>query len=132
MRHLATMDVERENKQMSVKFFEIFNKVLAEYKGEPGYKFNLSMICCDEAGSNWQAIREVYGEDFYKKKVAGCQWHFKRCAEHQLNKIDPNKSKTFMDAVHELCQASTITEYKRISDLLEGICKRSKIMGWWN
>ena len=34
------------------------------------------MICCDEAGANWQAIREVYGEEFYKNKVAGCQWHF--------------------------------------------------------
>ena len=112
MRHLATMDVEKENKDMVVLFFQLFNKVLAEYKGEPGYKFNLMMICCDEAGANWQAIREVYSEEFYKNKVAGCQWHFIQCAEHQLHNIDPNEHKTFMDAVHALCKVATVTEYK--------------------
>ena len=104
MRHLATMDVKKENKDMVVLFFSSSNKALAECKGEPGYKFNPMMICCDEAGANWQAIREVYGEEFYKNKVAGCQWHFIRCAEHQLHNIDPNERKTFMNAVHALCK----------------------------
>ena len=112
MRRLATMDVEKENKDMVVLFFQLFNKALAEYKGEPGYKFNPMMICCDEAGANWQAIREVYGKEFYKNKVAGCQWHFIQCAECQLHNIDPNKHKTFMDAVCALCKAATVTEYK--------------------
>ena len=117
---------------MVAQFYNLFNEALANYKGEKGYKFNLSMICCNEAGANLQAICEVYGEDFYNNKVATCYWHFFRCVECQLNRIDVNERKMFMDAVHALCKASTVMEYKRLSALLEGICKRSKIMSWWN
>ena len=37
-----------------------------------------------------------------------------------------------MDAVRALCKAATVTEYKRLANVIEGICRRSKIMSWWN
>ena len=40
MRHLATMEVEKENTKMVTLFFNLFNKALAEHVGDKNYKFN--------------------------------------------------------------------------------------------
>ena len=37
---LATMEVKGETSQNVALFWRLFNEVLAEVKGEPGYKFN--------------------------------------------------------------------------------------------
>ena len=38
--HLATMEAERENTECFTLFLTLWNNLLAEVSGTPGYKFN--------------------------------------------------------------------------------------------
>ena len=65
--HPTVMEAEKENMEMLVLFLELFNEVLAKFKGHPGYKFNPMGIMCDENGTNLKAIAAVLGRDFLGK-----------------------------------------------------------------
>ena len=54
MQRLAMMECKKESMEMIEIFFQLFNKALANFVGDPNYKFNPSMICMDEAGANLQ------------------------------------------------------------------------------
>ena len=114
MRRLATMEVERETQEMVALFFKLFNEALAKYVGDPNYKFNPSIVMCDEAGANIQGLKEVFGPDFVNR-IATCQWHFYQCAWRQLRHIDEGDRKTFIEMVYKICQAMTVHEYKLAS-----------------
>ena len=116
---------------MIALFFETFNEALVEVVGEKGYKFNLSMICMDEAGVNLQGLRKVYGDEFMER-VVSCQFHFKQCARRQLKNIDENDQATFMHLVTKICLAQTVVEYKKYADALEHICVKNKCVRWYN
>ena len=64
MQHLATMECKKESTEMIEIFFRLFNEALANFVGDPNYKFNPSMICMDEAGANLQGLRRVFGDAF--------------------------------------------------------------------
>ena len=74
---LASMEIQTENMCDITQFFRFFNEIVAKEKKVPGYKFNPKCFICDEGGYNYNAITEVYGEDFCYACVKGCQWHFK-------------------------------------------------------
>ena len=60
-------------------FFTLFNEVLEQVSGMKGCKFNPRCFMCDEWGdANYRAVREVYGEEFCRDSVRGCQIHFKQ------------------------------------------------------
>ncbi|MDA8032385.1 MAG: hypothetical protein MPK62_14925, partial [Alphaproteobacteria bacterium] len=58
---LATMEVKGETSENVALFWRLFNEVLAEVKGEPGYQFNPCGWITDEAGANFNGIGMVYG-----------------------------------------------------------------------
>ena len=89
MQCLATMECKKESMEMIEIFFRLFNEALANFVGNPNYKFNPSMICTDEAGANLQGLRRVFG-DAFMVRVVSCQWHFKECAKRQLKNINVN------------------------------------------
>ena len=64
MQRLATMECKKESMEMIEIFFRLFNEALANFVGDPNYKFNPSMICMDEAGANLQGLRRVFGDAF--------------------------------------------------------------------
>ena len=74
---LVSMEIRSEHHEDIVLFLTLFNKILEEVTGIPGYKFNPWYFVCDESGVNYKAIALVYGEEFAAKCVKGCQWHFK-------------------------------------------------------
>ena len=76
MIHLALMEMKSENFEDIVIF--LFNEMLEKVSGIPNYKFNPRCFLCDEAGANYKAVRIVYGDDFCKDRVHGCQFHFKQ------------------------------------------------------
>ena len=78
MKHLASMDVKRENAK-NVELFNLFNQALRDYTGDPNYVFNLAMFVTDEAGAIHLGIYNVFGDDILDK-ISTSQWHFKRCA----------------------------------------------------
>ena len=72
MRQLAMMEVERENMEMIILFFNLLNKTLANHVGNPDYKFNPALIMMDEAGANLQGIKDAMGSE-YPGKIVTCQ-----------------------------------------------------------
>ena len=59
---LANMEMRTENVHDISIFFQLWNEVLADVKGEPGYHFNLTRFMCDSAGANFQGIQCIYGQ----------------------------------------------------------------------
>ena len=125
MNRLATMECKKEDTEMVEIFFRLFNKALANFLGEEGYKFNPTMLCMDEAGANLQGVRNVFSNAFMSQ-VVSCQWHFMECARRQLPYIDVNHKTSFMHYVRMICKVQTFAEYKLYLDGLENICRKNK------
>ena len=70
---LASMELCSENYLDISLFLCLFNEMLAEISNRPGYKFNPRYFVCDEGGANYKAVWDVYGEDFVRHRVKGCQ-----------------------------------------------------------
>ena len=66
------MDMRTENSNDIAIYFNLFNEVLSNIKGQKNYKFNPRAFVCDEGSANYKAIRIVYGNYFYKNRVLGC------------------------------------------------------------
>ena len=77
MLRLASMEMSENTNDISI-FFILFNEVLEQVSGIKGYKLNPRCFMCDEGGANYSAVREVYGEEFCRVWVRGCQFHFKQ------------------------------------------------------
>ena len=125
MKCLASMDVHRENKESVALFFRLFNGALRDLTGNPNYVFNPPMFVTDEASAIHQGLHKVYGYDVLEK-ISTCQWHFKRCAWHQLSKIRQSNRATFRDAVWGICKAKTVYKYELLAAQLDEICRRNK------
>ena len=80
---LASMDLRTENSKDIALFFTLFNEMLQKVTGKPDYKFNPCYFLWDEGGANHNALKIVYGEDFCKERVVGCQWHFRSDTNEQ-------------------------------------------------
>ena len=131
MKRLASMDVMKENKDLVVLFFCLFNSALQDYTGNENYMFNPPMFITDEAGMMHQGIHEVFG-DSVLEKVSTCQWHFKRCAWHQLVHIHHEDHASFREAVRGICKARTAYEYELYAAMLDEICECNRVTRWWN
>ena len=128
MHCLATMECKKESTEMIEIFFQLFNEALANFVGDPNYKFNPSIICMDEAGANLQGLRRVFG-DAFMVRVVSCQWQ--ECAKRQVKNINVNDGATFWHLVGKICTAQTFAEYKKYSDALEHICKKNNCICWY-
>ena len=81
------MELHTENTKDISIFFTLFNEVLEDVSGRKGYKFNPRVFVYEEGGINFPGLKEVYGEEFVKNRVFGCQWHFMSDAEKKANTI---------------------------------------------
>ena len=61
-----------------------------------------------------------------------CQWHFRKCVKDNLKEINEHKTETFRTMANEICFASTVSQYNRISVTMKHICKRNNLANWWN
>ena len=128
---LASMELRSED-YLDISLF-LFNEMLAEISNRPGYKFNPRYFFCDEGGANYKAVCDVYGEDFVRHQVKGCQWHFKSDVKNHINKVGPSHRERFSEICNEMCLVTTVsafndlmTELKLISDIypeLQGFVK---------
>ena len=80
---LATMDCESENKDNCELFWRTWNDALADFKA--GLIFDPAGVILDERGCNWNALKEVYGEDFITR-CSSCEFHFKESVNRRLKK----------------------------------------------
>ena len=56
------MDRERENKDNCELFWRTWDDALADF--QVGLTFDPAEVIQDERGCNWNALKEVYGENF--------------------------------------------------------------------
>ena len=86
---------------------------------------------CDEAGANFLAIEAALGTEFLAKTIS-CQWHFRQCAKNHIKEINEHERETFRVMAYELCFASTVSTYDKISSTMRNICECNNLGNWWN
>ena len=109
---LASMDIRSEHHKDIALFMTLFNKMLAEVKGDKNYKFNLWYFVCDESGANYKALSLVYGEQFTSMCTKGCQWHFKQDVQKHMKNVAPHDQQKFLDTCFAMCDATTVAKYE--------------------
>ena len=122
---LASMDIRSENHKDIALFFRMFNKMLAEVKGDENYKFNPRYFVCDESGANYKALGLVYGERFASLRAKGCQWHFKQDMQKHVKNVCPDDQQKFVDTCFAMCEATTIADYECLEVTLDEIAEQN-------
>ena len=121
--HLASMDIRSEHHKDIALFMTLFNKMLAEVKGDENYKFNPRYFVCDESGANYKALSLVYGEQFTLMCTKGCQWHFKQDVQKHMKNVAPHNQQKFLDTCFAMCDATTVADYERLEIILNEIAE---------
>ena len=120
MQILAVMDCPKEDPDnIKKKFFDTFNKAMAEYLDEPG--FHLGSVSHNDGRKGGKLRGDIEGfhpENFRKAKAVTCQWHFKNCAEKYIVNIPLDERISFCRYCRELCQAHTHDRYRTVAKKL--------------
>ena len=78
---LATMDCEKEYRINAKIFFATWNEALSEF--QEGLTFDPTGVILNERDSNWNAIKEIYGEEFLNCRQS-CEFHLKQSVNRRL------------------------------------------------
>ena len=76
------MHCEGENRENSETFWNIWNEALSSGL-EERYMFNPAGPMLDENGSNWNAIKNVFGCEFTERCIS-CEFHFKQSVNRKI------------------------------------------------
>ena len=129
--HLASMEIQSENSKDIAQFFKLFNELVGKVSKTEGKMFNPKTFMCDEGGANHKAIRIVYGDEFAKTRVVGCQWHFQNDASRISKCIGPDMRQMFITLTKELCKVTTVAKYKILKSRQDEIAKLyHEIVNW--
>ena len=131
MLRLASMEMRSENTNDISIFFMLFNEVLEQVSGIKGYKFNLRCSMCDEGGTNYRAVREVYGEEFCRDQVRGCQFHFKKQVQKRKHQIPEENRDKFIQICNQLCLETTVERYEILKGKLKEMARRTPSLWSW-
>ena len=133
MLRLASMEMRSENTNGISIFFTLFNEVLEQGSGLKGYKFNLRCFMCEEGDANYRAVREVYGEEFCRDRVRGCQFHFKQQVPKRKHQIPEENRDQFIQICNQLC---LVARYEILKGKLEEMARRTPSLwswiDWWD
>ena len=129
-------EIRQKTEDVSI-FFTLFNEILEKVTGKNGYRFNPRCFVCDEGGANFTGLKEVYGEEFVKDRVYGCQWHFKNDVQNKSAKIsDPALKQKFIDTCNKLCEVTTVSKYNILKSMLDEMAKLypdlKPWIAWWH
>ena len=78
---LATMDCEKEDRINAKNFSAAWNEALSEF--QEGLTFDPTGVILDQRGSNWNTIKEIYGDEFLNR-CQSCEFHFKQSINRRL------------------------------------------------
>ena len=133
---LASMELRSENTESIRICLQLFNEILEKVTGKEGYKFNPRTFVCDENSANYKAVKEVYGIDFTRERVKGCQWHFKYDVKNKAKHVGPDLRDLFMEKCTELCHSTTVAAYYIVKSRLDEIGKAypeiESWIDWWH
>ena len=130
MLRLTSMEMRSENTNNISIFFMLFNEVLEKVSWIRGYKFNLRCFMCDEGGTNYRAVREVYGEEFCRDWVRGCQFHFKEQVQRRKHQIPEDSRDEFI----QIC--TTVARNEILKGKFEEMARTTQSLwswiDWWD
>ena len=132
---LAILNCEGENKENVGFFWRCWEEVLGG-KNESTY-FNPTGIILDEKGSNWKAVKNVYGKELLHRCYS-CEFHFKQSVNRRLK--DPmfnNGSRAkFQSLCKQILENSNKANFKRsvqkLKDFLDEEPGHAKLKAWLN
>ena len=128
---LASMEMRTKNSNDIATFFQLFNKILEKVSRIPNYKFNPRCFLCDEGGVNYKAVKIIYGEDFCRDRVRGCQFHFKQQVQKKKHEVPEDHRDEFIKICNELCVITTVARYKILKGRLEEMaCTTPSLWTW--
>ena len=81
-------------------------------------------------GANFNAIVNVFGKEYLERTVT-CQWHFRKCANRQIAKVNKLERESFKNLVNAICYSNTVNDYNNVSNALDKICECNKITNWF-
>lgn len=135
---LATAEVESECGDTIAVFFQVFNKALQEITKDHSYKFNPRGWIFDEHGGNWNAIRDVFGENALAR-CKSCDFHFKDCRNRHRNKLTSEEEKEMFTSFTDklLYSASTAAYNSALEDLMVFVSTNERKhlkfwVEWWH
>ena len=92
---LVTKESKHENSDYCALFLTLINEMLQSFaseKGNPVSPFNPTFLQCDEHISNYKEIEVVFGNTFFEKRTASCEYHLdKNVNKHQRFVSDEGK-----------------------------------------
>ena len=83
---LAVMDINCENTENLTLFWNEFNNMLQELKGDDAYSVNPAGFIVDEHPANWNSIELVFGLDAIAR-THSCEFHYKQSLTKHSNKV---------------------------------------------
>ena len=137
IRRLVNMEMWTKNSEDISIFFDLFNEVCTKVTGKPGYKFNARALVCDEGWANFKAIKKIYGEEFVKDCIFGCQWHFSSDAQSKASKLSPDVCPKFLDICEKMMKyTTTVSKYNISKGMLNEMAKMHPVLkpwiAWWH
>ena len=119
------MEVNVEDSEAIQIFWTLFNEVIAQYKGDPSYKFNPLGWCADEAGSNWEGLFRVFGD--VRNRIVSCVFHYGQSVNRFSLKLPATKEQEKFKLLSlELQEAATEVKYCEIHEKLTRFIKKKK------
>ena len=132
------MDRERENKDNCELFWRTWDDALADFQA--GLKFDPAGVIQDERGCNWNALKEVYGENF-SMRCSSCEFRFKQSVKRHFKEtvFSGNKSasrfrslsKRMLEAQAEVQFEDARTELRAFFDEKEKKQPLNNWLAWW-
>ena len=124
---LACMDVEEENTENIVLFWQLWNEILQEVSDDVNYSFNPTGWVSDENPANRKAILRVFGDDA-RSRTFSCEFHFRQSyTKHASKSNDPHKFRKLSD---RLLKVHTEKEYKDNHKKLKKLCRINNLESW--
>ena len=126
---LAGMETRKEDTEAITIFFSKLNEMLQKVTKRKDYKFNPRHIMMDEAGANFSALKNVFGQEFVDKKCITCQWHFLSNMQEHKHEILENLRDEFLDKAQQLCTRKSVAEFELIFARMREIVSQSPNAG---
>ena len=79
MVELVTKESKHKNSDYWELFLTLINEMLPSFaseKGNPVRPFNPTILQCNEHISNYKGTEAVFGNTFFEKRTASCEYHF--------------------------------------------------------
>ena len=131
---LAGMETKKEDTEAITLFFSKFNEMLHQIMQKMDYNFNLKNLMMDEAGANFNGVKNVLGQKFVDDKCITCQWHLMRNMNKHKFEIDERFRQDFMKYAEDLCTVKTIPEldllYAQMNEIVDKSPEAGNFLDW--